>query len=83
MSHARVFSLESRVEALAQVEGQLKEQVSTLEEEKKQLLSTITNLQGLLTSLGIHTNPDGQAVAAASELEDRGEHDGRTAGSLP
>ncbi|XP_030613053.1 TBC1 domain family member 1 isoform X3 [Archocentrus centrarchus] len=82
VSHARVFSLESRVEALAQVEGQLKEQVSTLEEEKKQLLSTITHLQGLLTSLGIHTNPDGQAVTAASKPEDREEHDSRTAGSL-
>uniref|UniRef100_A0A671TK85 TBC1 domain family member 1 n=1 Tax=Sparus aurata TaxID=8175 RepID=A0A671TK85_SPAAU len=40
VSHARVCSLESRVEALAQSEGQLREQVSALEEEKKQLAST-------------------------------------------
>lgn len=66
VSHARVCNLESRVEALAQVEGQLKEQVSALEEEKKQLLNTITHLQGLLTSLGINANPDGQALPSLS-----------------
>ncbi|CAI5680282.1 unnamed protein product [Oreochromis niloticus] len=66
VSHARVCNLESRVEALAQVEGQLKEQVSALEEEKKQLLNTITHLQGLLTSLGINANSDGQALPSLS-----------------
>uniref|UniRef100_A0A671TL02 TBC1 domain family member 1 n=1 Tax=Sparus aurata TaxID=8175 RepID=A0A671TL02_SPAAU len=45
VSHARVCSLESRVEALAQSEGQLREQVSALEEEKKQLASTVIPLQ--------------------------------------
>uniref|UniRef100_A0A8C4IYR6 TBC1 domain family member 1 n=1 Tax=Dicentrarchus labrax TaxID=13489 RepID=A0A8C4IYR6_DICLA len=55
VSHARICSLESRVEALAQSEGQLREQVSALEEEKKQLASTVTRLQDLLTSLGLHT----------------------------
>uniref|UniRef100_A0A8P4K325 TBC1 domain family member 1 n=1 Tax=Dicentrarchus labrax TaxID=13489 RepID=A0A8P4K325_DICLA len=59
VSHARICSLESRVEALAQSEGQLREQVSALEEEKKQLASTVTRLQDLLTSLGIQTTPDG------------------------
>lgn len=53
VSHARVCSLESRVEALAQSEGQLKEQVSALEEEKQQLVSTITRLQNVLTMLGV------------------------------
>lgn len=59
MSHARVCSLESRVEALAQSEGRLREQVSVLEEEKKQLAGTVTRLQDLLSSLGIHTTADG------------------------
>ncbi|KAF7666229.1 hypothetical protein LDENG_00114520 [Lucifuga dentata] len=59
VSHARVCSLESRVEALVQSEGQLREQVCTLEEEKKQLLSTVTHLQDLLRSLSIHTSPEG------------------------
>lgn len=66
VSHARVCNLESRVEALAQAEGQLKEQVSALEEEKKQLLNTITHLQGLLSNLGINANPDGQALPSLS-----------------
>uniref|UniRef100_A0A665WHX1 TBC1 domain family member 4 n=1 Tax=Echeneis naucrates TaxID=173247 RepID=A0A665WHX1_ECHNA len=44
VSQARVCSLESQVEALVQSEGQLREQVSALEEEKKQLLSTVTHL---------------------------------------
>ncbi|XP_017262173.1 TBC1 domain family member 1 isoform X2 [Kryptolebias marmoratus] len=60
VSHARVCSLEGRVEALAQSEGRLKEQVSALEEEKQQLVSTIARLQDVLTSLGI--NLDGQAL---------------------
>ncbi|KAM9363841.1 TBC1 domain family member 1 [Symphorus nematophorus] len=67
VSHARVCSLESRVEALAQSEGQLKEQVSSLVEEKQQLVSTVTRLQNLLNSLGIHTTPDGHTVAPTSE----------------
>ncbi|XP_013868714.1 TBC1 domain family member 1 isoform X3 [Austrofundulus limnaeus] len=60
VSHARVCSLESRVEALSQSEGQLKEQVSALEEEKQQLVSTIARLQNVLTSLGIQL--DGQTL---------------------
>ncbi|TKS68136.1 TBC1 domain family member 1 [Collichthys lucidus] len=55
VSHARVCSLESRVEALAQSEVRLKEQVSALEGEKQQLQSTVTRLQDLLSSLSIHT----------------------------
>ncbi|XP_051239893.1 TBC1 domain family member 1 isoform X2 [Dicentrarchus labrax] len=66
VSHARICSLESRVEALAQSEGQLREQVSALEEEKKQLASTVTRLQDLLTSLGIQTTPDGLTLPAAT-----------------
>uniref|UniRef100_A0A8D0AAA4 TBC1 domain family member 1 n=1 Tax=Sander lucioperca TaxID=283035 RepID=A0A8D0AAA4_SANLU len=62
VSHARVCSLESRVDALAQSEAQLREHVSALEEEKKQLFSTVTRLQDLLTSLGIHTTPDGHTL---------------------
>ncbi|XP_037554187.1 TBC1 domain family member 1 [Nematolebias whitei] len=60
VSHARVCSLESRVEALAQSEGQLKEQVSALEEEKQHLVSTITRLQNVLTMLGVQQ--DGQTL---------------------
>ncbi|XP_071359288.1 TBC1 domain family member 1 isoform X2 [Trachinotus anak] len=67
VSHARVCSLESRVETLAQSEGQLREQVSALEEEKKHLLSTITHLQDLLTSLGIHSSPDGHTLPPSAE----------------
>ncbi|KAK2817002.1 hypothetical protein Q5P01_025193 [Channa striata] len=67
VSHARVCSLESRVETLVQSENQLKEQVSALEEEKKQLLSTVTHLQGLLTSFGIHMSPDEQLLPPPAE----------------
>ncbi|KAM7009716.1 TBC1 domain family member 1 isoform 4-T4 [Tautogolabrus adspersus] len=67
VSHARVCNLESRVETLAQSEGRLKEQVSALQEEKKQLASTVTCLQELLTSLGIHNNPDGHTLPSLSE----------------
>lgn len=63
VSHARVCNLESRVEALAQSEGQLKEQVAALEEEKKQLASTIAHLQKLLGGLGISSDLDGQMVS--------------------
>ncbi|XP_032419620.1 TBC1 domain family member 1 isoform X1 [Xiphophorus hellerii] len=62
VSHARVCNLESRVEALAQSEGQLKEQVSALEEEKKQLANTIAHLHRLLTELGINPDLDGQML---------------------
>ncbi|XP_070712472.1 TBC1 domain family member 1 [Pempheris klunzingeri] len=67
VSHARVCSLESRVEALGQSEGRLREQVSALEEEKKQLVSTVAHLQDLLTSLGMHTPPDGHTLPPPSE----------------
>lgn len=67
MSQARVCSLESRVEALVQSEGRLKEQVSALEDEKKQLLNTVTHLQDLLASLGIHSPPDGHTLPSSSE----------------
>ncbi|XP_023124964.2 TBC1 domain family member 1 isoform X3 [Amphiprion ocellaris] len=89
VSQARVCSLESRVEALVQSEGQLKEQVSALEEEKQQLASTVARLHDLLTNLGIH--PDGHtlpppsekhAVAAASKLEISERLDNRTVDSL-
>lgn len=62
VSHARVCSLEGQLEVLVQSEGQLREQVSALEQEKTQLLSTVSRLQDLLNSLGIHTSPDGQVV---------------------
>uniref|UniRef100_A0A3B4BMT2 TBC1 domain family member 4 n=1 Tax=Periophthalmus magnuspinnatus TaxID=409849 RepID=A0A3B4BMT2_9GOBI len=48
VSHARVCSLESRVEALVQSDSQLREQVTELEQEKQQLISTVTRLQELL-----------------------------------
>ncbi|KAM4594127.1 TBC1 domain family member 1 isoform 3-T5 [Fundulus diaphanus] len=62
VSHARVCNLEGRVEALAQSEGRLKEQVSALEEEKQQLASTVAHLQKLLTGLGINADLDGQTL---------------------
>ncbi|MEQ2164360.1 TBC1 domain member 1, partial [Goodea atripinnis] len=55
-------NLESRVEALAQSEGQLKQQVSALEEEKTQLATTIAHLQKLLTTLGINADLEGQTL---------------------
>ncbi|XP_067353203.1 TBC1 domain family member 1 isoform X2 [Channa argus] len=67
VSHAHVCSLESRVEALVHSENQLREQVSALEEEKKQLLSTVTHLQDLLSSFGIHVSPDGQILPPQAE----------------
>ncbi|KAM6940641.1 TBC1 domain family member 1 [Xenentodon cancila] len=72
VSHARICNLESRAEALAQSEGRLKEQVSVLEEEKQQLVSTVERLQNLLASLGIHTGAGGHTPAL----------DGRTADSV-
>ncbi|XP_044047109.1 TBC1 domain family member 1 isoform X9 [Siniperca chuatsi] len=87
-SHAHVCSLESQVEAFAQSEGQLREQVSALEEEKKQLASTVTRLQDLLASLGIYTTPDGHTLPPPSErhtatVEDREGLANKTVDSLP
>lgn len=69
---------------MAQSESKLREQVSALEEEKKHLLSTVTHLQDLLSSLGIHTTPDGlppspkrHVVTAPAKVENR------TVDSLP
>uniref|UniRef100_A0A3B4BNC0 TBC1 domain family member 4 n=1 Tax=Periophthalmus magnuspinnatus TaxID=409849 RepID=A0A3B4BNC0_9GOBI len=63
VSHARVCSLESRVEALVQSDSQLREQVTELEQEKQQLISTVTRLQELLNSLGILASPDAQSLS--------------------
>lgn len=80
------------MEALAQSEGRLREHVSALEEEKKQLASAVTCLQDLLASLGIHTTPDGHtlpppperhAVTATAKVEDREGLKSRTVDSLP
>ncbi|XP_071779317.2 TBC1 domain family member 1 isoform X1 [Centroberyx gerrardi] len=87
VSHARVCSLESRVETLAQSEGRLKEQVSALEEEKRQLQSTVTRLHDLLASLGIPASPDARPPSDGHTVTAKG--DGReglgngTAASLP
>ncbi|XP_062291496.1 TBC1 domain family member 1 isoform X1 [Scomber scombrus] len=92
VSHARVCSLEGRMETLVQSEGQLKQQVSSLEEEKKQLLSTVTHLKDLLASLGIQTTPDGHklpppserhVVTAEAQVEGREGLGNRTVDSLP
>uniref|UniRef100_A0A3Q3EBM9 TBC1 domain family member 4 n=1 Tax=Labrus bergylta TaxID=56723 RepID=A0A3Q3EBM9_9LABR len=87
VSHACVCSLESRLESLVQSEGRLKEQVSALQEEKKQLASTVTRLQDLLTSLGIHNNPDGHTLPSPSERHTTTENveglGNRTVDSLP
>ncbi|XP_034045075.1 TBC1 domain family member 1 isoform X2 [Thalassophryne amazonica] len=69
VSQARVCSLERRVEVLVQSESHLKEQVSVLEEEKSQLLSTVTHLHSLLSSHGIHTSPDGHLLTHTSPPE--------------
>ncbi|XP_074486250.1 TBC1 domain family member 1 isoform X4 [Sebastes fasciatus] len=90
VSHARVCSLEGRVEVLGQSEDQLREHVSALEEEKMQLASTVTRLQDLLASLGIHTTPDGHTLpppserhTATSKVEDREGLANRTVDSVP
>ncbi|XP_061883208.1 TBC1 domain family member 1 isoform X2 [Entelurus aequoreus] len=62
VSYARVCSLESRVAALVQSDAELREQVSALKQEKLQLVSTATRLQDLLTTLGIHSTPDGVEI---------------------
>ncbi|XP_042340885.1 TBC1 domain family member 1 isoform X2 [Plectropomus leopardus] len=92
VSHARVCSLEGRVEALAQSESRLKEHVSALEEEKEQLVSTVTRLQDLLATLGIHTTPDGHTlpppsdrhnITASAKVEDGEGLVNRTVDALP
>lgn len=55
------------METLVQSESQLKEQVSILEEQKKQLASTVARLQDILTGLGIHTTPDGHTLPLPSK----------------
>ncbi|XP_023812268.1 TBC1 domain family member 1 isoform X2 [Oryzias latipes] len=68
--HARVCNLEGQVEVLAQSESRLKEQVSALEEEKLQLETTATQLQNLLTSLGIHPSSlDGLTLLPPSDTQ--------------
>lgn len=68
--HARVCNLEGQVEVLAQSERRLKEQVSALEEEKLQLETTVTQLQNLLTSLGIHPSSlDGLTLLPPSDTQ--------------
>ncbi|XP_061762980.1 TBC1 domain family member 1 isoform X2 [Nerophis ophidion] len=85
VSYARVCSLESRVAALVKSDAELREQVSALKEEKLQLVSTATRLQDLLTTLGIHSTPDGfclppPAVEIHSPLTTAGDKVGAPAG---
>lgn len=67
VSQARVSSLENQMESLVQSESLLKERVSTLELEKKQLADTVARLQQILTKRNIHTSPDGHTLASPSE----------------
>lgn len=92
VSQARVCSLQGRVEALSQSEVLLTEHVSALEEEKKQLVSTVQLLQDILTSLGTHSTPDGQTlpppserhtVTATEKVEERERGANRTVDSPP
>ncbi|XP_010776360.1 TBC1 domain family member 1 [Notothenia coriiceps] len=92
VSQARVCSLQGRVEALSQSEVLLTEHVSALEEEKKQLVSTVQLLQDILTSLGTHSTPDGQTlpppperhtVTATEKVEEREGGANRTVDSPP
>ncbi|KAL3067011.1 hypothetical protein OYC64_016874 [Pagothenia borchgrevinki] len=92
VSQARVCSMQGRVEALSQSEVLLTEHVSALEEEKKQLVSTVQLLQDILTSLGMHSTPDGQTlpppserdtVTATEKVEERGGGANRTVDSPP
>lgn len=66
-AQARVSSLEKQMESLVQSESLLKEHVSTLELEKKQLVDTVARLQQILTKLNIHTSPDGHTLASPFE----------------
>uniref|UniRef100_A0A667XYI4 TBC1 domain family member 1 n=1 Tax=Myripristis murdjan TaxID=586833 RepID=A0A667XYI4_9TELE len=94
VSHARVCSLESQVEVLVQSEGRLREQASALEEEKRQLQSTVTHLHDILTSLGIHISldahplthtppPDRHTVTAAAKVEGKEVAGNGTAATVP
>lgn len=66
------------MEGLVQSESLLKERVSTLELEKKQLVDTVARLQQTLTKLHIHPCPDGHTpsdghtIAAEVKGEDSG-----------
>lgn len=67
MSHVRVSSLEQQLEHLVQSERLLKEQVSTLELEKNQLVDTVARLQQILAKLNIQTSSDGHTLPSTSE----------------
>ena len=67
MSKSRISSLESQVETLAQSESRLREQVAALEDEKKQLASTVMHLQELLSNLSLNPTLDGQTLTLPSE----------------
>lgn len=67
VSHVRVSSLEQQLETLVQSERLLKEQVSTLELEKNQLVDTIARLQQILARLNIQTSSDGHTLPSTSE----------------
>lgn len=67
MSHVRVSSLEQQLESLVQSERLLKEQVSTLELEKNQLVDTVARLQQILAKLNIQTSSDGHTLPSTSE----------------
>lgn len=67
VSHVRVSSLEQQLETLVQSERLLKEQVSTLELEKNQLVDTIARLQQILARLNIQTSSDGHTLPLTSE----------------
>lgn len=55
------------MESLVLSESLLKEQVSTLELEKKELVDTVARLQQMLTRLNIHTSPDGHPLVSPCE----------------
>nr|XP_043884457.1 TBC1 domain family member 1 isoform X3 [Solea senegalensis] len=82
VSHARVHSLESQLEALVHSEGRLKEQVSALEEEKQQLLSTVARLQDLFINLGLQNSLDGQTLTSPTERHSAAAKTNRTGDSL-
>ncbi|XP_072319245.1 TBC1 domain family member 1 isoform X2 [Eucyclogobius newberryi] len=69
VSHARVCSLESKVEALVQSDGQLRGQVTGLVQEKQQLLGTVSRLQDLLNSLGIRASTPTRTTPAHDDTE--------------
>lgn len=60
-------SLENQVESLVRSESLLKERVSSLELEKRQLADTVARLQQMLSQRDLHTSPgDGHALAPPS-----------------